>query len=181
MNCLLKVDRLFLGYGSDFKGKALIDKLLENAPELKATQPIPKSYHNRSPEDLANALCQVESLYLGEMFPEDGTIKQIISNVLTLPIRMENLFLFKMCFWFELISPEDLQGLMIKLKKFALYGFFLKEQVDVARIIPGVNVVRIDKENGPYDETRILMHKGINIDKSSLIYKSSKLTSFYFS
>merc|ERR1712096_338562 len=96
-------------------------------------------YSNHSPEAVANALCQVESVYLGQrfMFDIDDFIGQMRNY---LPIRMKNLFIFRRIRWENMTRPDDLIMLMHKLKKFAFHGTFSEEHEEVARSIPGVNI-----------------------------------------
>merc|ERR550519_51 len=69
-------------------------------------------------DEIADALCQIETIYLGRTFPLDiRTIERLKINLIYRnDIKMKNLFIFRERNWRNLVSPQDLEILLAKLK-----------------------------------------------------------------
>jgi len=149
IQALLKLNRLGLtkqfGGGEPFLdyGK-LTEKLVEGSTESKLRH-LSLNCVDNYPVSLADALCQVPEVYLGPNFLSMSIValkRRLIENILTKNIRMTKLIIRKKVNWKTLTSKANLMSLINKLPQLFLRGEFTMEQMEGARLLPGVNVSR---------------------------------------
>ena len=95
--------------------KILIGKLLQDSPEVKLSKLtlINFTCPDEIGEDLADALCKVESVSCcGVIFLRYVTIKKLILTILTGLIKTKQLILGFLEDFSNLVSPEDLRSLI---------------------------------------------------------------------
>merc|ERR550519_3107844 len=182
INCLFKVKRLLLGGGHDsqplLRGKSFINLILQNMPNIHENMSNFKiselyleklevpSVSGNSHKDMADALCQIETIYLGRGFSLPlVTIKRVIRKIRTKRIKMENLFILGVMLWNNHFSPRHLKRALTKLKRFAFFGKFSPEQLEAVRSIAGAVVepiVILDEDGEVFDpaEQNWIIKKG---------------------
>ena len=90
---------------------------------------------------MADALCRVENVKLQPQFPlQIKTLKRLIENMLTRPIKMKSLMITQRVDFRKLVSPGELLTLMGRMELLQLVGFFTPDQLQAARILPLVQI-----------------------------------------
>jgi len=159
VNCLLlKTKSLFLDQGRigenplDFE--MMIQKILQGPMELLDLRLDDLEYHERhedSAVDLADALCRVKSVRLGDAFPlRAATTQRLLQNIQVMDLSdprstIQALFMDTPIDWRTLMTPEELKTLTTKMKQLQVGGIFTLEQVQAVMSLPGARSLTLEQ------------------------------------